>query len=160
MKLSIHGVGRMKKGPERELFERYWQRALSIGKSQGIQPLVIRELCESKAGRPADRMAQEAADILNSLDDKAFVIALDERGETMTSPDFAKMVRRVRDDGSGEIVFVIGGADGLDEKVRARANKVIGFGAMTWPHQLVRIMVSEQIYRSLAILAGHPYHKI
>ena len=121
---------------------------------------MVRELNESKAARPRERMAQEGADILKTLDDKAYVIALDERGKTKTSPDFAKMVRQRRDDGQSEMVFVIGGADGLDETVRERANQLLSFGAMTWPHQLVRIMVAEQIYRSFSILAGHPYHKI
>ena len=160
MKLSLHVVGRMKNGPEKELFERYWKRSISVGKAQGVSSLLVRELNESKAARPRERMAQEGADILKTLDDKAYVIALDERGKTKTSPDFAKIVRQRRDDGQSEMVFVIGGADGLDETVRERANQLLSFGAMTWPHQLVRIMVAEQIYRSFSILAGHPYHKI
>lgn len=160
MKLSLHAVGRMKNGPEKELFQRYWERSISVGKTQGIQPLALRELGESKGSRPADRKVQEAVDILNSLDDKAFVVALDECGKTITSPAFAHLIGRVRDDGVGEVVFLIGGADGFDEKVRARANRLISFGAMTWPHQLVRILAAEQIYRSFSILSGHPYHKI
>lgn len=159
MKLSIHAIGRMKSGPERELFQRYWARAQSLGKAQGVQTLSIKELSESKAGRARERMAQEATQLLNGLDEKAFVVALDERGKTMNSPDFAQTIRQCRDEGVGEIVFIIGGADGLDASVRERTNRVIGFGAMTWPHQFVRIMIAEQIYRCFAILAGHPYHK-
>lgn len=160
MKLSLHAIGRMKNGPEKELFQRYWERSILVGKTQGIQSLALRELAESKATRAVDRKVQEAADILNSLDNKAFVVVLDERGKTITSRAFANLIGRTRDDGVGEVVFLIGGADGFDETVRARANQLISFGAMTWPHQLVRILAVEQIYRSLSILSGHPYHKI
>jgi len=160
VKLSLYAVGRMKRGPEKELYERYWERSMAVGAKHGVQPLVLREFTESKSGRARERMAQEAAEILKSIDEKAFVIALDERGKTTTSPAFAGLLQTIRDGGAGEIIVIIGGADGLDERVRARANRLISFGAMTWPHQIVRILAAEQIYRAFSILSGHPYHKV
>jgi len=159
MKLSLHAVGRMKKGPERELFARYFDRATASGKQQSIQPFILKEYSESKAQRAADRKRQEADEILANIDKSAMVIALDERGKTLSSPDFASMIERYRDDGAKELVFIIGGADGLDETIRNRAQRLVAFGAMTWPHQIVRILAAEQIYRSISILSNHPYHK-
>ena len=88
------------------------------------------------------------------------MIALDERGKTLSSPDFSDLIGRARDDGAKEVVFVIGGADGLDDAVRKRAQRTIAFGAMTWPHQIVRVLAAEQVYRAISIMGNHPYHKI
>jgi len=140
MKLSLHAVGRMKNGPERELFARYFDRASASGKQQGIH--------------------QEGNEILSDIDASSFVIAFDERGKTLSSPDFADLIARARDDGAKEVVFVIGGADGLDDAVRKRAQRTIAFGAMTWPHQIVRVLAAEQVYRAISIMGNHPYHKI
>ena len=160
MKLSLHVVGRMKNGPERELFARYFDRALASGKQQGIHPVTVKEYSESKAQRGPDRKRQEGDEILSHIDASSFVIALDERGKTLSSPDFADLIGRARDDGVNEVVFVIGGADGLDDAVRKRAQRTIAFGAMTWPHQIVRVLAVEQIYRAISIMGNHPYHKI
>lgn len=160
MKLSLHAVGRMKNGPEKILFERYWARSQAIGKPHGFQSLALKEYAESKASRPADRMGQEAVGLLKNINDGAVVIALDERGKTVSSPVFADLLRENRESGTRELVFVIGGADGLDASLRERAGRLIAFGAMTWPHQLVRVLLAEQIYRTFSIFSGHPYHKI
>lgn len=160
MKFSLHAIGRMKSGAEKELFQKYWQRAQASGRGLGVSLLELREYGESKAGRASERKRQEASDLLKTIDKRAFVIALDERGKTMTSPDFANLLGKVRDQGAPEIIVIIGGADGLDESVHGRADTTIAFGAMTWPHQLVRILAAEQIYRAFSILSGHPYHKI
>lgn len=160
MKLSLHAVGRMKNGPERELFARYFDRASASGKQQGIHPIGVKEYSESKAQRGPDRKRQEADEILGQIDASSFVIALDERGKTLSSPDFANLIARARDDGAKEVVFVIGGADGLDDAVRKRAQRTIAFGAMTWPHQIVRVLAAEQVYRAISIMGNHPYHKV
>ena len=160
MKLSLHAVGRMKNGPERELFARYFDRASASGKQQGIHPIIVKEYSESKVQRGPDRKRQEGDEILGNIDASSFVIALDERGKTLSSPDFANLIGRARDDGAKEVVFVIGGADGLDDAVRKRAQRTIAFGAMTWPHQIVRVLAAEQVYRAISIMGNHPYHKI
>ena len=160
MKLSLHAVGRMKNGPERELFARYFDRASASGKQQGIHPIIVKEYSESKAQRGPDRKRQEGDEILGNIDASSFVIALDERGKTLSSPDFADLIGRARDDGAKEVVFVIGGADGLDDAVRKRAQRTVAFGAMTWPHQIVRVLAAEQIYRAISIMGNHPYHKV
>lgn len=160
MKISLQVVGRMKNGPEKDLFKRYWDRALVLGGGHNFNPLTLKEHPESKASRSAERMKQEAGNLLKSIDERAVVVAFDERGKSVGSPAFANFVRLKRDDGAGELVFVIGGSDGLAPVLRDRANLIVAFGAMTIPHQIVRILVAEQIYRAISILAGHPYHKI
>ncbi|MEO1065986.1 MAG: 23S rRNA (pseudouridine(1915)-N(3))-methyltransferase RlmH [Pseudomonadota bacterium] len=159
MKLTLHAVGRMKSGPDQELFTRYWDRLEKTGRSVGLGPAIMKELAESRAVRPADRMADEAQALLKTISTKAHVIVLDERGKHLSSENFAKRIATVRDGGAEEIAFIIGGADGLDQSVRDRADTLIAFGAMTWPHQIVRILAAEQIYRAITILSGHPYHK-
>lgn len=159
MKLTLLAVGRMKNGPEKTLFERYFERANAVGKPLGLHPVACHEIAESKAARANERMVQESGELLKFMDEKAIVIALDERGRSLASPAFAALIGKIRDDGARESVFLIGGADGLDPELRARADHIISFGALTWPHQIVRILISEQIYRAMSILAGHPYHK-
>ena len=104
-------------------------------------------------------MAEEAGRLIAALPAGGMVVALDERGKSLTSPDFAGHVGRARDAGRGAFAFVIGGPDGLAGEVRARADLVLSFGALTWPHQLVRVLLAEQLYRAMTILAGHPYHR-
>lgn len=158
MQITIAAVGRLKAGPERELFDRYIERAGQSGRSLGLT-LRLRELTESRAQRADERMAQEAAALLELVPDGARLLALDERGDTMTSDAFATWLGRERDAGQREIVLAIGGADGHGAAVRSRADRLLAFGAMTWPHQLVRILLAEQVYRATTILSGHPYHR-
>lgn len=105
------------------------------------------------------RRAREGEALLAAIPSGARLVALDERGRAESSETLAKRLGRWRDDGARTIGFVIGGADGLDEPVRKKADFVLSFGALTWPHMLVRAMLAEQIYRAQSILAGHPYHR-
>lgn len=158
MQITIAAVGRLKAGPERALFDRYLERAAQSGRSLGLT-VRLRELAESRAQRADERMAQEAAALLELVPDGARLLALDERGETMTSDAFATWFGRERGGGQREIVLAIGGADGHGAAVKSRADRLLAFGAMTWPHQLVRILLAEQLYRATTILSGHPYHR-
>ncbi|MBX3512602.1 MAG: 23S rRNA (pseudouridine(1915)-N(3))-methyltransferase RlmH [Xanthobacteraceae bacterium] len=159
MRLLIAAVGRLKAGPERELLARYVERANASGKSLSLAPLDIVEISESPAQTATKRKADEAKALLAAIPEKAKIIALDERGKNVSSEDFSNRLARLRDDGAACTAFLIGGADGLDETLRKKADIVIGFGAATFPHQLVRILLAEQIYRAVTILSGHPYHR-
>ena len=158
MKLAVVAVGKLKSGPERELAERYRERAEALGRASGFAPLDIVEIAESRARREADRRTEEARAVLDRAG-SAPVVAFDERGRSLTSEAFAERLGTWRDRGTSALIFAIGGPDGLDESVRRRAELVLSFGALTLPHQLVRVLVLEQIYRCLTILAGHPYHR-
>jgi 23S rRNA (pseudouridine1915-N3)-methyltransferase len=159
MRVEIRAVGRMKAGPERELADRYVDRAEKAGRALALGPFAVRETPESRAPRAEARMAEEAGALLSDLAGDAFVIVLDERGETPTSERFANMLLEQRDRGRPLAAFLIGGADGHGAAALARADLRIAFGAMTWPHQIVRILVAEQLYRAVTILSGHPYHR-
>jgi 23S rRNA (pseudouridine1915-N3)-methyltransferase len=158
MRLVVIAVGRLKQGPERELAERFRGRFDDIGRKLGFRGLEIHEIAESRARDAATRMAEEAAAIAAHFPEKYGLIALDERGKSIDSAAFAQHLGRFRDQAK-DIIFVIGGADGLSPELRRNAQLVIAFGAATWPHQMVRVMLLEQIYRSATILAGHPYHR-
>jgi 23S rRNA (pseudouridine1915-N3)-methyltransferase len=159
MRVAIVAVGRMKAGPERELMSRYLERAAASGKPLGLTGFEVAEPAESRASSAAARKAEEARTIAQSLPANAVIVALDEHGKAMTSPAFATLVQRTRDDSRPAIAFVIGGADGLDPTLIAQASTVLSFSPLTWPHQLVRIMLAEQLYRTTTILSGHPYHR-
>ena len=158
MRLIVIAVGRLKQGPERELAERYRGRFDDIGRKLGFRGLEIHEIAESRARDAATRMAEEAAAIAALLPEKYGLVALDERGKSIDSAAFAARLGRFRD-AATDIIFVIGGADGLSPELRGKASLTIAFGAATWPHQMVRVMLLEQIYRAATILAGHPYHR-
>jgi 23S rRNA (pseudouridine1915-N3)-methyltransferase len=160
MKIGIIAVGRLKAGPERELAERYADRFAASGKVLGLTGPALSELTESQSRSAAERKTQEAQAILAAVDPDALVIALDERGKTLSSDAFAAKIGQWRDSGRKNVSFVIGGADGIGESVRARAQEMISFGQMTMPHQLVRVILLEQLYRAATILSGHPYHRV
>ncbi|MDH7798316.1 MULTISPECIES: 23S rRNA (pseudouridine(1915)-N(3))-methyltransferase RlmH [unclassified Beijerinckia] len=160
MKIILAAVGRLKNGPERELCARYLERAQASARGVALTGVEMKEIDEGRARRVEDRKAEEARVLAGLITDGARLIVLDERGRPQSSAEFAADIGRARDDGMPAYVFVIGGPDGIDPDLRARAHKVIAFGAMTWPHQLVRIMAAEQIYRAITILAGHPYHRV
>lgn len=159
MRLVIAAVGRLKAGPERELVGRYVERAGQVGRGIALSAPEIVELDESRARRPDDRKRDEAAALAAALDPKLLIYALDEGGRSPTSEAFAADLGRRRDDGAAGVAFVIGGADGLAEEFLARSAAKLAFGAMTWPHQIVRLLLAEQLYRAATILAGHPYHR-
>ena len=158
MRVTIAAVGRMKAGPERELLDRYVDRAAKQGRALGITRLDLREVGEARGPRADDRKAEEAASLLDGLGERTCVVVLDERGRTMDSDAFAAHLGARIAEGR-DLAILIGGADGHGEAVRARADLVLAFGAMTWPHQIVRILAAEQLYRAVTILAGHPYHR-
>jgi 23S rRNA (pseudouridine1915-N3)-methyltransferase len=159
MRLVIAAVGRLKRGPERDLAERYGERAAKAGRAIGIRAVTINEIDEGHARRASDRLSEEAAALRATISTQAAVIALDERGETLSSEELAQRIGRWRDQGRPELIVVIGGPDGLAPEFLAKADLRLAFGRTTWPHQLVRIMAFEQLYRAIAILSGHPYHR-
>lgn len=158
MRLIIVAVGRLKQGPERELVQRYSKRFEDIGGKLGFRGIEMREIAESRARDASTRMAEEAAAISSHLPEKYGLAALDERGKSIDSATFAQHLGSFRDSAT-DLIFVIGGADGLSPELRGKARLVIAFGAATWPHQMVRVMLLEQIYRAATILTGHPYHR-
>jgi 23S rRNA (pseudouridine1915-N3)-methyltransferase len=159
MRLLIAAVGRLKAGPERELFERYLDRANAAGRAVSLTPLEIAEVPESQARRPADRMAEEAGKLESHVPDGSRRILLDARGRNLSSEEFAAKLASLRDQGAPAAAFLIGGADGLGVKANPVADLTISLGAATFPHQIVRILLAEQIYRAITILSGHPYHR-
>jgi 23S rRNA (pseudouridine1915-N3)-methyltransferase len=159
MRLVVVSIGRLKQGPERILAERYRERFDDIGRKLGFRGLDIHEIPESRARDAATRMTEEAAAILAAIPEKSAVVALDQRGDNIDSAAFARHLGRWQDQQVGNTIFIIGGADGLSPDLRRKAKLSLAFGAATWPHQMVRVMLLEQIYRAATILAGHPYHR-
>jgi len=159
MQLVLAAIGRLKSGPERELCARYLERASAIARPLGVAGIDLRECDEGRARRPADRKIEEAKALRAALPAGARLVLLDVGGKSLSSEAFAAEIGRSRDAGLPALALAIGGPDGHDPALIAAAPLVIAFGAMTWPHQLVRIMAAEQIYRALTILAGHPYHR-
>jgi 23S rRNA (pseudouridine1915-N3)-methyltransferase len=159
MRIVVVAVGRLKQGPERELVERYRKRAADAGRGAGLQAFDIVEIRESRASDPTRRMLEESIAIANTIPDGAVTVILDERGENATSAAFAGRLRTWRAEDQPAVVLVIGGHDGLAPSLREKGGLAIALGAATWPHQLVRIMLMEQLYRAVTILTGHPYHR-
>lgn len=159
MRIKLIALGRLKPGPEADLVKDYQRRFDGAAPGLGFGKLEIRELELKKRIDGPKRKALEGALVLDEIPAGAFVIALDERGKTETSKSFAGLLASKRDEGTRDLVLVIGGADGLSEDVRTRADRLLSFSPLTWPHMLVRVMASEQLYRALSILSGHPYHR-
>ncbi len=159
MRLVVISIGRLKQGPERELTERYRERFEDIGRKLGFRGLEIHEIPESRARDATTRMAEEATAISAAIPAKSVLVTLDERGDNIDSARFARQLGRWRDESIANTIFVIGGADGLSPDLRRKAKLVVAFGCATWPHQMVRVMLLEQVYRAATILAGHPYHR-
>lgn len=158
MRVVIAAVGRLKQGPERELAERYRKRIEQAGRSVGVRDIEIVEVRESRAQEPEKRVIEESIALANLIPEGAMLAILDERGENPGSAAFAGLLQRWQQDGR-TAVFIIGGPDGLTPALRAKADLTLAFGNATWPHQLVRIMLLEQVYRAVTILSGHPYHR-
>ncbi|MEL6168905.1 MAG: 23S rRNA (pseudouridine(1915)-N(3))-methyltransferase RlmH [Pseudomonadota bacterium] len=155
MRLIIAAVGRMKAGPERVLFEDYAARIRRAGSGPGLGPLDLQEIDERKFRGPDT----QSSALLDRVPASAVRVVLDERGQTVGSPDLARRLRSWADEGRGAVVFLIGGADGHDQHIRDQADLILSFGPMVWPHMLARVMLAEQIYRACTILAGTPYHR-
>ena len=159
MRLVVIAIGRLKQGPERELAERYRERFDDIGRKLGFRGLEIHEIPEGRARDAATRIAEEATAISAAIPAKSLLVVLDERGDNVDSAAFARHLGRWRDEAVANTIFVIGGADGLSPDLRRKAKLRMAFGSATWPHQMVRVMLLEQIYRAATILAAHPYHR-
>ncbi len=155
MRVTICAVGRLRKSPELELITDYLDRFGKAGRSFGLGPASIIEVEDKKNLG----MEAEAELIERALPAGALIIAMDERGALLSSPEFAEKLGRWRDE-ARDIVFIIGGADGIAPALRAKADFSLSFGRMVWPHMLVRVMLAEQIYRAGQILAGTPYHRV
>lgn len=154
--MHLCAVGRLRSGPERDLIADYTQRFDRTGRALSLGPLTEHEVEDKKnAG-----MAAEAELLARAVPQGAVLVTLDERGKLLTSPEFATQLARWRDAGRQDVAFVIGGADGIDPSLRARADFSISFGQMVWPHMLVRVMLAEQLYRAANILSGGPYHRV
>jgi 23S rRNA (pseudouridine1915-N3)-methyltransferase len=160
MRIQVGAVGRLKPGPERKLADAYLERTIALGRGAGIGPLGITEIAESRAATADLRMADEAARLRAGLPDEAMTIALDGGGRDITSEEFAALIGRWRDGGTATLAFLLGGPDGLSADIKATAGYRLALGRMTWPHRLARIMLLEQIYRSVTILVNHPYHRM
>lgn len=160
MKIGLFAVGRLKSGPEKELASRYLERFARTGPAVSLEFGRVTEVNESRASSADTRKREEAGFLEKALGDGALLILLDERGKALDSPAFANLLGKYRDQGKREMLIAIGGADGLDPALYDRADAIVNLGSMTWPHQLVRILIAEQLYRAVTILSGHPYHRI
>ena len=155
MRVHICAAGRLRKGPEKDLVDDYLTRFDRTGRGLSLGPAQVIEVDDRKGGG----MSAEAALLEKALPKGATLCVLDERGTVETSPKFAKRLAGWRDGGVGDLAFVIGGADGIDPALRAKAHHGLSFGKMVWPHMLVRVMLAEQLYRAASILSGGPYHR-
>lgn len=159
MRVIVAAVGRLKHGPERDLAERYRERAAKAGRAVGLRGVDVVEVAESRARDAVRRSTEESIALAQLIPDDAVRIVLDERGESLDSATFTGALRNWRDAGRPAAAFLIGGAEGVAPSLREAADMCLAFGAATWPHQFVRIMLLEQIYRAVTILSGHPYHR-
>jgi 23S rRNA (pseudouridine1915-N3)-methyltransferase len=159
MRIIVAAIGRLKQGPETELAERYRQRAAQVGRSLGLRDVEIVEIRESRAEDAGKRMIEESIALATIIPQGAAVVLLDPRGDNLDSAGLANQLAKWRGAAKPAAVFVIGGPDGLATSLADKADVKLAFGAATWPHQLVRVMLMEQLYRAATILTGHPYHR-
>jgi 23S rRNA (pseudouridine1915-N3)-methyltransferase len=159
VEIAILAVGRMKAGPEKELCARYLDRAAKTGRGLGFRGFAVEELAESRVARAVDRRAQEAEGLIAALPKDGRVVCLHEGGDLPDSEGFARGLEHDAAAAVARTSFVIGGPDGLGERILAAADRRISFGRLTWPHQIVRVLLAEQLYRAMTILSGHPYHR-
>lgn len=155
MRMQICAVGRLRNGPERDLYDDYLTRFDRTGRQLALGPAQLIEVEDKKGGG----MASEADLLARAIPDGALICTMDERGQVMSSPEFAELLARWRDQGRQDVSFIIGGADGIDPALRVRADASLSFGRMVWPHMLVRVMLAEQLYRAASILSHGPYHR-
>lgn len=160
MRIAVHAVGRMKAGPERELGERYLDRFRKAGQPLGFDFRGVAEIPESRSHSLEERRRDEAERMIAGIPEGGELLLLDETGQSVGSEDFAALLAHHRDAGVRELAIAIGGPDGFDRAFLDRARHRLSFGKMTWPHQLARVMLAEQLYRAATILSGHPYHRI
>jgi 23S rRNA (pseudouridine1915-N3)-methyltransferase len=160
MRIGLFAVGRLKTGPEKDLAARYLDRFAKAGPAVGLELSRVSEVAESRASNGETRKREEAAMLQKALPEAGMLILLDERGKALDSEAFAALLGGFRDQGKRDLTIAIGGADGLDPSLYEKADATLCLGKMTWPHQLVRILIAEQLYRAVTILSGHPYHRV
>ena len=156
MRVHICALGRLRKGPERDLYDDYLTRFDRTGRALALGPAQLIEVEDKKGGG----MPAEAALLERAIPTGSLICVMDERGKVQSSPEFADMLGQWRDQGRQDVAFVIGGADGIDPNLRDRADAALSFGKMVWPHMLVRVMLAEQLYRAASILSNGPYHRV
>ena len=159
MRIVVAAIGRLKQGPETGLSERYRKRAAQTGRSLGLRDVEIVEIRESRADDAGKRMIEESIALANVIPQGAAVVLLEPRGDNLDSAALANQLAQWRSVGKPAVVFMIGGPDGLAPSLADKADVKLAFGTATWPHQLVRVMLLEQLYRATTILSGHPYHR-
>jgi 23S rRNA (pseudouridine1915-N3)-methyltransferase len=159
MRIIVAAIGRLKQGPETELSERYRKRAAQTGRQLGLRDIEILEIRESRATDAGKRMLEESIALANVIPQGAAVVLLDAGGDNLDSASLTSQLAKWRGQDRPAAVFLIGGPDGLAASLRDKAELRLSFGAATWPHQLVRVMLLEQLYRAATILTGHPYHR-
>jgi 23S rRNA (pseudouridine1915-N3)-methyltransferase len=159
MRIHIGAIGKLKKGAEKALSEEYFDRLKKTGPGVGISGLDVKEYPESQAATPSLRKADEAARLLAGCPQGAVIIVLDEHGKDNDSKTFSSLIEKLKDNGTRHLAIFIGGPDGHDATILTKATHKFAFGSMTWPHRLVRIMLAEQLYRSVTIMLNHPYHR-
>ena len=150
MKTLILAIGKLR-GPESEWSAEYQKRLKG--------EIIIKEMAVSKSLSAAETQAAEAQLLIKAIPSKSFMVLLDERGKDLSSREFATQIKKWEEQSIANLVFLIGGADGVTDDVRKQAKFTLGFGHATWPHRLVRVMLLEQLYRAQQINAGHPYHR-
>ena len=155
MRVIIAAVGRLRDGPEAAMTADYIARANAAARSLGFRGFELIEV----EGKPAGDQRAEASALFRATPDNSRKILLDERGAEWASRQMAEKLARWRDDGVPALTFWIGGADGASQSLKDQADEKLAFGRQTWPHRLVRVMISEQIYRAVTILSGNPYHR-
>ena len=159
MKLMIAAIGHLKSGPEKALAAEYEQRIAVLGRKVGFTAVAVQDWSESRAQDVKLRQAEEAKALWSVVPDGSPVLVLDERGEALSSAEFARLLAAEARKGGKQLTLMIGGPDGHAAETRGKAVKTLSFGPMTWPHRLVRVMLLEQIYRAVTILVNHPYHR-
>ena len=157
--MTLAAIGRARDEPEALLFDQYWNRASRIGPGLGFGGFELSVIEPSRRASAGARLNEEAERLQRRSPEDAHLIVLDELGRSLTSEAFAQYLAAVRDRNIADVVFVIGGPDGVAAELRNSAQMRIAFGAQTWPHLLVRAMLAEQLYRAMTILSGHPYHR-
>ncbi|MCY4305455.1 MAG: 23S rRNA (pseudouridine(1915)-N(3))-methyltransferase RlmH [Aestuariivita sp.] len=155
MRIYILAIGKLRHGPECELLKHYLSQFDKVGRVSGLGPSKLVEIVDKKSGG----QEIEAGLLRNAIPSSSTLCVLDERGRAMTSPEFATWIGRLRDGGIANLAMLIGGAGGIDSKLRSEADLVLSLGPMVWPHILVRVMLAEQIFRAASILARKPYHR-
>ena len=153
MHIKLISVGKLKSGPEKALVDDYVSRFNKAGPSIGLRSLTLVDLA-SGGGLDA-----EGERLLNAVPSGGPVIRMDEHGPQLSSVQIAKKIERLRDDGTGELCILIGGAEGYSHAVRQAFPEQLALGPQTWPHRLLKVMISEQLYRAVSLLSGSPYHK-